>query len=89
MREVDLATQCDGYSDVVKCTGGAYYAVAKHNRGACNGRTGPNIVRFMCPQCTAALLQISAFTKPFECTTCRTTFRALHEFIQVEHLVRL
>lgn len=85
IRDLDMGTTCDGFGEAVKCTGQAYYSVSQHDVGHCDEG---NIVRLLCPQCTAAVLQINAFAEPFACTKCSKVFHHLADLVEVEHLIK-
>jgi hypothetical protein len=45
------------------------------------------VVRMLCPQHTAMVLQVNAFVDAFACARCGKIFHVLHDLVQVEHLV--
>jgi hypothetical protein len=79
----DMGVTCDGLDE--KCTAQAYYVVSQHRVGHCN--LGVNVVRMLCPQHAAMVLQANAFTEPFACTRCNRVFHTLHDLIDVAHIV--
>lgn len=81
--DFDLGITCDGAEE--KCTRQAYYAVTQHRIGHCNLTL--TVVRMLCPQCTAMVLQANAFDGSFACARCGRVFHALHELIDVARLV--
>lgn len=83
--DLDMGVTCDGAVDGQKCTVPAYYTVTQHRLGHCN--LSVNIVRMLCSQCTAAVLQANAFIEPIACTRCNRVFHVLHDLIDVQHLV--
>lgn len=85
MKDADIAVTCDGAIETQKCTRVAVYVVTKHRLGHCN--LSLNIVRILCPKCTAAVLQTSAFDQSISCTRCGRIFHELHELVDTAHLV--
>lgn len=83
IHEIDLGVSCDGIDE--KCTSGAYYVLTQHRLGHCN--LSVNIVRMLCPQHTAMVLQANAFDEPFACSRCGRVFHVLHDLIETEHLL--
>lgn len=83
MNDVDMAIVCDGLDE--KCTAQAHYTVTQHRIGHCN--LTPTLVRILCSQCTATVLQANAFEQPFACARCGKIFHTLHELIDVARLV--
>src|ERR1700704_2906205 len=57
INDLDLGAVCDGLDE--KFTRQAYFLVTQHRIGHCN--LGLNVVRVLCSQCTAKVLQANAF----------------------------
>jgi hypothetical protein len=87
INDLDMGIACEGLDDGLdeKCTTEAVYAVTQHRLGHCN--LGMNVVRMLCPQHTAMVLQVNAFVDAFACARCGKIFHVLHDLVQVEHLV--
>lgn len=81
--DLDLGVTCDGLDE--KCTTQAFYVVTQHRLGHCN--LGVNVVRILCPNHTAMVLQANAFVEPFTCSRCGRVFHVLHDLIETEHLI--
>jgi hypothetical protein len=78
----DLGITCDGLDE--KCTRQAHYVVTQHRLGYCNHGS---IVRMLCPNHMAMVLQANAFTEPFACRRCGKVFHTLHDLVETEHLI--
>lgn len=83
INDLDLGLDCDGLDE--KCTRQAYYVVTQHRIGHCN--LGVNIVRILCSQCTAKVLQANAFVTAFACKRCGRVFHKLSDLIETEHVI--
>lgn len=94
--DIDLGIMCDGTCGRlllhgtparIKCTGQAIYTVSAHRVDHCHNGI---LTAVLCPQCTAALLQTYGdllVDGPIRCQCCEKILTALHDVIQVDHLI--